>query len=38
MTDLGLSEQEKNQKTAALIAMVNEAVTAKLKSPSRHEE
>lgn len=36
MTEMGLSEAEKNAKTAQLVEMVSEAVTAKLSLPTKH--
>jgi len=38
MTELGLSEEERNEKTAQLMAVVTKAVTARLKSPARSQE
>jgi hypothetical protein len=36
MTDMGLDEGEKNEKTMVLISVVNEMVTAKMKAPAKH--
>ena len=36
MTDLGLNEEEKNVKTAELVASVSDAVTSKLAPNARH--
>jgi hypothetical protein len=37
MTDMGLNEEEKNEKTALLMSVVNETVTAKLKAPAKRK-
>lgn len=37
MTDMGLSEDEKNEKTALLVSLVNETITAKLKAPAKRK-
>jgi len=36
MTDMGLNEEEKNAKTAELIASVSDAVTSKLVPHAKH--
>jgi hypothetical protein len=36
MTEMGLNEEEKNAKTAELVASVSEAVTSKLAPHAKH--
>jgi len=36
MTDMGLNEEEKNAKTAELVAFVSDVVTAKLAPRAKH--
>jgi len=36
MTDMGLNEEEKNAKTAELVAFVSDAVTSKLAPLAKH--
>lgn len=38
MTDMGLSEEEKNEKTSLLLMVVNETISAKLKAPAKSEK
>jgi tRNA G18 (ribose-2'-O)-methylase SpoU len=38
MTDMGFNEEEKNEKTALLMSLVGETVTAKLKAPAKRKE
>jgi hypothetical protein len=38
MTDKGLSEDERNEKTAQLMSVVSKTVTAKLKAPAKRKE